>query len=345
MARRKFVFVTGGSGFIGKHIVRRLLDEGFAVRASVRSDQKAEETRAAMAANVKDGVDLDKFLSFAKLDLTQDHGWADALKGARALIHCASPFPMTQPEDENDLIEPAVDGTRRAIQAALDAGVGRVVLTSSVVSVMYRTLSVGRDRYDESDWTDVNHPAANAYAKSKLLAEKAAWSMAKANPDLKLSVINPSLVLGPPLDQDIGTSVGILQRFLRGKDPMLPNMGVSIVDVRDVALAHVRALQRDASIGQRFICSERFMWFHEIAQVLAAEYPDRKIPTRVAPDFLIRFLALFDKNLKSITPLLGEAHQLSNEQAHDVLGIEFIEARNAIKTSAQALVRDGMVDG
>ena len=155
----------------------------------------------------------------------------------------------------------------------------------------------------------------------------------------------PSLVLGPALDDDIGTSLQLIQRVLEGRDPMVPNFGMSIVDVRDVALMHVRALQRDDSIGARFIGSERFMWMQEIAQLLAAEYPDRKIPQRAAPDVLVRAMGLFDKTIRtSVVPLLGRAHQLSNEAACEVLEIEFTEARHAIRTAAASLIRAELVD-
>ena len=344
MTKAKPIVVTGASGFIGKHITRLLIDEGFCVRATVRTEEKAEQTKATLAAHVRAPESLDKALEFRFLDLAHDVGWADTMEGARALIHTASPFPMAQPKDDADVIGPAVDGTARALGAAQKSGVERVILTSSALAIYNRALPAGRDRFDESDWSDLGHPGSNAYARAKILAEKAAWAFVKAHPDMKLTVINPSLVLGPALDRDIGTSLSIVARILSGKDPMLPNVGVSVVDVRDVARMHVSALQNDQAIGRRFIASERFLWFRDIASILRTEYPDQKIARRVAPDILLRMLALYDRSLRTIVPILGRSHQLSNAAACEVLNAEFIEARNAIKTSAQSLVRLGLVD-
>ena len=344
MSRKNTIFVTGGSGFIAKHIILQLLDEGFAVRASVRSDARADQVRLAMNAHVKETVDLDKMLSFVQLDLNSDAGWDDALSRVGALLHTASPFPMTQPKNEEAIIRPAVDGTLRALRAAQAAGVGRVVLTSSVVAIAHKRLAAGRSRYDENDWTDLNSPQVTAYAKSKTLAEKAAWSFVREHPEVKLTTINPGLVLGPALDVHVGTSLQLIQRILRGKDPMIPNFGFPVVDVRDVATMHVRALQRPESAGSRFIATERFLWMKDLAAILSVEYPERKIPTRLAPDFLIKLMAMFDKPLKSILPMLGVEQHLDNTAASEVLGMEFIEARQAVKTSAASLIRDNLVD-
>lgn len=344
MSRKNTVLVTGGSGFIAKHIIRQLLDEGYFVRASVRSATREAEVRKAVGQHVKETVDLDKKLSFAHLDLRSDEGWADAMVGVNALMHTASPFPLSQPANEEDLIRPAVDGTLRALRAAQGAGVERVILTSSVVAIMHKRLAAGRSRYNENDWTDLNSPQTTAYAKSKTMAEKAAWSFVREHPEVKLTAINPGLVLGPALDANIGSSLKVIQRLLGGKDPMVPRLGFATVDVRDVATMHVRALQRPESAGSRFIATERFIWMQDIATILKAEYPDRRIPTRLAFDLMIKVLALFDKTLKSIVPLLGTEQHMDNTNASEVLGMEFIEARQAIKTSAASLIRDHLVD-
>ncbi|MCP5086496.1 MAG: aldehyde reductase [Rhodobacteraceae bacterium] len=343
MSRKKPVLVTGGSGFIAKHIIRQLLDEGFEVRASVRSSTRETEVRQAMAAHVKETVDLGAQLSFVHLDLSIDDGWSDALAGVSALMHTASPFPMIQPDDEDEIIKPAVEGTMRALVAAEAAGVSRVILTSSIVAIVNKRLAAGRNRYNESDWSELNSPYATPYVKSKTMAEKAAWSFAKDHPDIKLTTINPALVLGPALDDKISTSVQIVQRLMNGKDPMVPNIGFPVVDVRDVATMHVRALQRPESAGARFISAERFIWMQDIARILKSEYPDRRIPTRLAPDFLVKLLSLFDKAIKSAVPILGVEQHLDNAAACEVLGMEFIEARQAVKSAAAGLIRDNLV--
>jgi dihydroflavonol-4-reductase len=344
MSRRKKILVTGGSGFIAKHVILQLLNEGFEVRASVRSLDRSAEIMAAMVLHAKNTTDLEKRLTFCELDLTKDDGWNEALQNCQALMHTASPFPLEQPEDEDELIKPAVEGTLRALKAAQEAGVERVILTSSVVSIYNKRLAAGRNRYDETDWSENNSPMATAYSKSKTLAEKAAWSFVRENSEVKLTTICPSLVLGPPLDGKIGSSLKVIARLLSGKDPMVPNLGMAIVDVRDIAQMHVRALQRPESAGNRYIGSERFMWMRDIALVLKAEYPDRKIPLRVAPDWLMRVMGMFDKTIKGILPSLGHEVPLDNSAAAEVLGIEFIEARQAIRTSASSLIRENIVD-
>ncbi|MEJ6710424.1 MAG: aldehyde reductase [Amylibacter sp.] len=343
MSRRKKILVTGGSGFIAKHIILQLLNEGFEVRASVRSLDRSAEIMAAMVLHAKNTDSLDTRLTFCELDLNSDAGWDDALQNCQALMHIASPFPMEQPEDEQVLIKPAVEGTLRALKAAQKAGVERIILTSSIVSIYNKRLAAGRNRYDETDWSETNSPMATAYSKSKTQAEKAAWNYVREHPELKLTAICPSLVLGPPLDGKIGTSLGVIARLMNGKDPMVPNLGMALVDVRDIAQMHVRALQRPESAGNRFIGSERFMWMRDIALVLKAEYPDRKIPLRVAPDCFMRIMGMFDKTIKGILPTLGREIPLNNSAAAEILGIEFIEARQAIRTSASSLIRENIV--
>lgn len=343
MSRKKKILVTGGTGFIAKHIILQLLNEGFEVRASVRNPARTAEIMAAMVAHAKDTDDLETRLTFCTLDLNADEGWDTALKNCSALMHTASPFPMVPPSDEDDLIKPAVDGTLRALRAAQEAGVERVILTSSVAAIYNKRLAAGRSRYDETDWSESNSPLATAYSKSKTLAEKAAWNFVREYPEMKLTTINPSLVLGPPLDATIGTSLKLIARILSGKDPLVPNLGMAVVDVRDIAVMHVRALQRPESIGSRFIGSERFMWMQDIAMLLKAEYPDRKIATRLAPDWVMRMMGLFDKAIAGILPSLGQEVPLDNSAAAEVLGIEFIEARQAIKTSASSLIREHLV--
>ena len=235
------VLLTGASGYIAKHIAVQLLNAGYAVRASLRNLNRADEVRAAVLPHVTGAVG-DR-LTFVALDLEQDAGWAEALKGVDALMHTASPFPLAQPKDPQDLIRPAVQGALRALKAAQAAGVTRVILTSSVVAVMGDPLTTGKTTYDEADWTRSDDPQATPYALSKTLAERAAWDYVRDHaPQMQLTTINPGLVIGPPLDKHFGSSVSVVERFLNAKDPMLPRFGLPTVDVRDVALAHVRAL-------------------------------------------------------------------------------------------------------
>ncbi len=324
------VLLTGASGFIAKRITLDLLDAGHAVRGSLRSLKRADEVRAAVRPHLRDPDALDR-LSFVELDLTRDQGWAEAMAGMTALIHTASPFPMAPPRDENELIRPAVDGTLRALRAAQSAGVMRVVLTSSVVAIEANA-KVGREKLTEADWSDVSHPRSTPYYKSKTLAERAAWDFVAQHPEMQLTTINPSLVLGRPLDADFGTSLQLIERILSGKDPMQPDIGFGIVDVADVSAMHPE------SAGKRYIASGPSATMPEVARHLAKRFPNRRIATRVAPVFVLRLLGLFDRSVKTVLPALGAPPVFDGSRARKELGIEFIGWEVAVDRAADAIV-------
>lgn len=339
MADTQIVFLTGASGFIAKHIVLKLLNAGYHVRGSVRSLSRGDEVRNAVRSHLDDADNLDERLSFVALDLGSDDGWEGVMDGCSALLHTASPFPLEQPENEDDIIRPAVDGTVRALKTADAAGIDRVVLTSSAVAVMYGPLAAGKTAYDESDWSEDYYPTQNAYGRSKTRAEKAAWAfIANDAPLMKLTTINPVLVTGPALDGNIGSSLEVIERVFSGADPMQPRFGIPLVDVRDVADMHVKALSTPASEGQRVLASESFVWMVDIAKTMKAAYPKRSIKTIVAPDFLLKFLALFDSTLKTIVPSLGEVKAISNERAKTLFGMDFIPAKDSILASCESLL-------
>ena len=328
------VLLTGITGFIAKRIALDLLEAGHTVRGSLRSAARADEVRGALSAHLSDPAALDR-LGFVELDLTRDDGWAEALAGVDALVHTASPFPMTQPKNADEIIRPAVDGTLRALRAAAAAGVARVVLTSSVVAIEANGI---RDRaLTEDDWTDPNDPKASAYYKSKTLAERAAWDFVADHPDLRLTTINPALVLGAPLDGHYGTSLGVVERLFMGKDPMVPDIGFGIVDVADVSAMHVRALDRAQTAGKRYIASGASVTMPEIARHLKSRNPDRKIPTKTAPGWLLRVLSLFDPSIKTVLPGLGDTPRFDNGRATAELGIDFTPWQVALDRSAEAI--------
>jgi dihydroflavonol-4-reductase len=339
------VLLTGSSGYIGKHITLRLLSEGYEVRASVRSKAKAEEVRAAMVAHLPTGFDVDGKLSFVELDLESDDGWAAAIGGVDILIHSASPFPIASPKDENELVRPAVEGTLRALKAAHSAGVKRVVLTSSVAAIYGNDLPAGKTEFDETMWTDVEHPVGRvAYTKSKTLAEQAAWKYIETEaPELELTTVNPVLVVGAPLDKHFGSSVSVVERILQAKDPMLPDISFSLVDVKDVAAMHVKAISIDASKGQRFIASAGSRTFVQIAKALKAALPGRKIVTTQAPSLMIRFLALFDGEIRAVLPTLGKHIGVNSSKATSVLGIDFISPEQSLVETANYLLDNKFV--
>jgi dihydroflavonol-4-reductase len=336
------IVVTGASGFIAKHIVLQLLNRGYSVRATVRSPSREAELRAAMSLHVDDGTSVDKLLSFALLDLEHDDGWDEALAGADALIHTASPFPLVQPKNEDDVIRPAVNGTLRALRAAKRANVSRVVLTSSGLAVLLAEPN-GKLRLDESDWSSPDDPRATAYAKSKILSEKAAWAFVKAEPAINLTVINPGFVVGAPLDRSFGTSLRVIQRLLESKDPMLPKFGFPIVDVRDVARMHVECLARSISAGKRYLGGDEFLWYPEMAEILQSAFANRHIITRQAPNFAIRLLALFDSEIRTIVPNLNQRTEVTAERARRELGLSFRPAAEAVVSAGQFLIDNKLV--
>ncbi len=339
----KTVLLTGVTGYIAKHIAIDLLNAGYAVRGSMRTMKRVQEVNAAIAKGVND-PSLLTHLSFCELDLTKDTGWSDAMRGMDALLHTASPFPMVQPKDEQELIGPAVDGTLRALRAAKAAEVSRVILTSSTVAITGSALESGQSAYSEDNWTNVDDPGVTPYAKSKTLAEKAAWDFVKSEAeDIALTTVNPGLVLGAPLDAQFSTSLGVLERLLKGKDPMVPKLAFATVHVKDVAALHLAALQDPSTSGQRILAVERELWFEDLARLLKEAFPKRKIPTRVAPDLLIRFLGFFDPAIKGILPQLGKPQPTDNARATALLGRPLLSAEDATVEAGKYLVDEGLV--
>lgn len=328
------VLLTGVSGFIAKHVAVKLLNAGYDVRGTVRRLDRGEEVRSAVAPHLGETAGQ---LTFVQADLESDAGWAQAMAGINAVVHTASPFPIAQPRNANDLIRPALQGTDRVLRAARAAGVTRVVLTSSVVAVLNEAKSAVQD---ETDWCDLTIPTTTAYGQSKTLAERRAWELA-ASLGLDLTTINPGFVLGPPLDGNYGSSLAIVERFLKGKDPMQPPYGLPIVDVRDVAEMHLRAVQRPETAGKRFIAAAGSMTFAEMARVLKTAYPDRRIATRVAPVFLLRVLSLFDGTVRSILPKLGKVERVSNARAMQEMDMVFVAPDQALRDSAAWLIAKG----
>lgn len=332
------VLLTGISGFVAKQIALKALNVGLSIRGTLRDPRRADEVRQALRPWLKDPDTLDR-LSFAPADLEVEAGWDAAMAGAAAVIHTASPFPLAQPKDEGVLIRPALEGTARVLRAARRAGVSRVVLTSSTVAVM----NAGRDRiFTEDDWCDPSDPAATPYARSKVLAERKAWDIAQSE-GLHLTAINPGFILGPPLDGHYGSSLRLIERLLKGRDPMVPAYGFPVVDVRDVAEMHVRALLRPETVGRRYIAAAGSLSLAEMGRLLKAEYPVRRIPTVEAPGVLMRVMALWDPAVRAILPELGRIQRVSNQRAVQEMGMEFIAPQVALKACADWLVRSGQI--
>ena len=329
MQRVNTVLVTGASGFIAKHIIRELLEQDHTVRASTRSAKRQAEI---------DRIFPDTGIDHVRLDLMSDDGWAEALVGVDVLMHTASPFPDEPPKDPNELIRPAVDGTLRALDAAQSAGVERAILTSSVAAIYKDPSASPTQTIDESNWTDPEGENVSAYETSKTLAERAAWNFVAEHAEMKLTVVNPGAVLGPALDTNYGTSLGYVDRFLAGTDPMVPNVRFSIVDVRDVARIHVGAIDNEQAIGERYIAAAGMAAMPDLAKTLAREFPDRKISTRTAPDWLVRLMARFIPMMKMVAANLGRQNDVDGSKASTAFGFSYISATDAAMASAHSIV-------
>jgi len=302
----KKVLLTGISGYIGNHCAVELLKNGYSVRGSVRTLSKSQKVIDA----IKKEVDPKDNLEFCELDLLSDDGWDDAMKGCEFVMHVASPFINIEPKDENEYIRPAVDGTMRALNAAKSAGIKRVVLTSSMFSMLENAdKSI---KVDSESWTNVKAKNVSAYAKSKTLAEWAAWDFINAQTDatpMELSVVNPGPVFGPTLSGNLeGASMGMFKQMITGKVPMVPKTAINMSDVRDVAKIHVLALENKEASGKRFIVTtENPYAFQEMAEILKSNgYP--KVSTKLAPNFLLNFLGNFDREAKSMRAFIGKTY-------------------------------------
>jgi len=331
------VLVTGASGFIAKHCIAELLRRNHPVRATLRNLGRADEVRRSVALAGADaaGVEL------VTADLLSDAGWAEAMDGCTYVLHVASPFPITEPKDPDDVIRPAREGALRVLRAASDAGVKRVVLTSSVVAITlpWPEAPLGHV-FTEKDWTNPERPDITTYVRSKTLAERAAWDFVKSEAKApELTVVNPAFVLGPALDPDLSTSHEVLRLMAIGAYPAAPKVGFPISDVRDVAITHARVMTHPQAAGQRFLSANGFLRLYEIGQLLAATLPDlkRKVPKFQMHDFSVRVIALFDKRLRAVLADLGHPRHISNAQAHAVLEQSFRSPQEAVKAAASSL--------
>jgi dihydroflavonol-4-reductase len=331
------VLVTGGTGFLGGWCIASLLERAYDVRTTVRDTSRESAVRDAVATA---GVEPASRLEVVAADLTSDDGWSEAVAGCRYVLHVASPFPPVQPKDPNDLIMPARDGALRVLRAALDAGVERVVMTSSIAAIRSGRESSESAPYTEADWTDGNDSSRMPYVRSKTLAERAAWEHAKeAGAEDRLAVINPGAIIGPALSDDHSYSLEAIQRLLQGM-PAMPRLGFTFVDVRDVADLHIRALTDPAAGGERFIAADQWLWTAEVAAILRERLGDaaKKVPTRVAPDLLIRAASLFDGGIRSVVGDLGKRSWVSSEKARSTLGWTPRPVEDSIEDCARTLI-------
>ena len=337
------VLVTGGTGFIASHTILQLLGGNHRVRTTIRSLKREADVRGMLR---QGGVEPSDQLSFFEADLESDAGWHEAITGCDYVLHVASPFPPYVPKHEDELIVPAREGALRVLKVSREARVRRVVLTSSFAAIGYGHKPQTAP-FDESNWTDTSGNDVTAYVKSKTLAERAAWDfIAKEGGGLELSVVNPVAVFGPVLGPDYSTSVLLIQRLLSGAVPGSPKLSFGVVDVRDIADLHIRAMVQPAAKGQRFLgVAGDFMLIGDIAKVLKSRMGEagKKVPTRQLPNWLVRVAALRDPVVKQILPELGKPKNGSNEKAKRLLGWAPRPSEEAIVATAESLLRLGLI--
>ena len=331
------VLVTGATGYIGLHCVQQLLNQGYAVNGSVRSPERKEEVFEALQKHNTPTENLNLFT----LNLTEDDGWDEGMEGCDYLLHVASPIALEN-HNEDFFVKPAVAGVKRAFKYAKKHNVKKVVLTSSVAAI-FDTLEEKTD-YDETDWSDPENPSISHYAKSKTLAEKAAWDFVdnEDNP-FELAVINPALVIGPSLSGDLGESNKAIAMVTTGKMPVAVPLQFGYVDVRDVAAAHLLAMQNSNSNGERFALAEKDLWYKDVAKVLRDNGFD-KAPTFNVPVWLAKILANFSKELKVTLPYLGRVRSVNNtSKAKDILGWNPRPAEESIIDIAEQIKEMGLI--
>jgi nucleoside-diphosphate-sugar epimerase len=341
-ASTETVLVTGGSGFLGSWCLVELLRRGYDARTTVRDLSREREVRAMLEPEVEAGDRLS--VHFA--DLNDDAGWQSAVAGCDYVLHVASPFPPQQPKDPDELIVPAREGTLRVLRTALEAGVKRVVVTSSAVAVANSGKPpVSGEAFTEEDWSDPANPDLSPYGRSKTIAERSAWDLVSERGETsRLAVVAPSAILGPTLGDDRSFSLQAIERLLGGM-PGIPRLGFSFVDVRDVADLHLRAMTSPEAAGERFLGAGPFLWMSDAAEILRDRLGPAaaKVPTRKVPNFAVRAMARFDPSLRTVVRDLGKRRVLSSEKAKTVLGWSPRPIEETLVDTAESLMRVGAV--
>ena len=337
----KKVLVTGVSGYLGHHCAIELLKNGYLVKGSLRDLNKKNE----VLDGINKEIDLSNKLEFVKLDLLGDEGWDDAVKGCEYVLHVASPFSVREPNNEDEYIKPACEGTIRALKFAQKAKVKRIVLTSSTVTMMGEIYDSNQDTgiVDAKSWTDPNSKNINTYIKSKTLAEKAAWDFFENQSDnslIEMAVVCAGGIFGPTLTGNInGQSLKIIHRMLTGhfKMSMIPPVGIPISDVRDIAKIHVLAMTEEKANGKRLIpTTSRAYSFMEIAKILK-ENGYSKVSTKKGPIFMIKLMSLFDKEVKGMLPIVGKSVSADNTETKGIFDWEPIPFEKTILDCARSI--------
>ena len=339
------VLVTGATGYIARHVVAQLLDAGYTVRGTARRLSSLEGLRTDLAPHLADAAALDRFSRVAA-DLTADDGWAAAVAGCADVCHVASPLPDAEPKHPDDVIVPARDGALRVLRASAQAGVRRVVMTSSIAAVLYGVERRGRV-FTEADWSNPDARRIGTYERSKTLAERAAWEFmaTPAAGSLELTTINPGLVLGPMIGNELSTSNQSVKKLMDRDFPACPDLTYAFVDVRDVAAAHLAAMTAPDAAGQRFICALDSHSLRDVAACLAREYNPQgyRVPTGKLPGWALQLAAKFDSVAAMAVNDLGNPQHVDNGKVVALLGRPLRDLETMTLAMAASLEQFGHV--
>ena len=339
---KETVLVTGISGYIAGHVALGLLNSGYKVRGTVRSLAKGEQVKADLKAA---GANISG-LSFVKVDLDSDEGWEEAVKNCDYIQHLASPFPMEQPSNREALVPAARAGAQRVLAAGFAAGVKRIVMTSSLVSMIGQKGKGAHMKITEDDWTDPDWRKLTAYAVSKTRAELSAWEYARVQGfEDRLTVVNPGFVLGPAIGKTYGTSLALIEQMFKGEFPRTPKAAFPIVDVRDLADLQMAAMTTKNAAGRRLIGAGDTLWLREIAEIARAAHPrkGRKLPKGDFPNFIVRLAAMFDDRVKGVIADLGTYHEVDNAYVKKLTGVKFRPAKQSVLDSCEYLIGQGKI--
>lgn len=339
---KKIVLVTGGSGYIAIFIMIALLKKGYHVRATLRTMSRQEEIKEMM---INGGITDFSELEFVPADLMQEKGWYEAAKGVTYIMHVASPTPLQRPDEDDLMVNMAVDGVKFVMAAAKKAEVQRVILTSASGAVIAGHSKKHPQIFTEKDWTNLDVPI-NVYQRSKTMAEKEFWRLANEY-NIEAASILPVAVMGPVLGNDYSHSSSAIKEMFEGRMPNLLNLGFDYVDVRDVADLHILAMENENAKGERFLAtSGRNITYKDQALLLKKVYRTQaqKISTRVVPDGIVKLLAFFNKKIAMPASFLGQNTACSNEKAAKILGWKPRTSEQAILETAKTMLDLGVIE-
>lgn len=344
MKNQTTVLVTGGTGFVGLQIILQLLEKGYRVRTSVRNLKSADKVRGTLKAN---GIESFDNLSFVECELTKDENWGNAMQSCTYVLSVASPVFFDKPKDEEEAMRPAREGILRVLKFAQKAGVKRVIMTSNFGAIGFTQFDKKRTT-NEADWTNTNNKSVSVYERSKTLAEKAAWEfIEKQGRGLEFATINPVAIWGPSLDAHVSGSFHLLENLLNGTMKAIPNISLNVVDVRDVADLHIRAMETPAANGNRFIASaDGQISLPQIAKLIRNKRPEisQKVSTRVLPDFILSIASLFNSRAKEGVLLTKMNRNVSNQKAKNTLNWQPITSQEeSILAAVDSLTKYNLI--